>query len=144
MVLKANEDEHTHPVGSPLPVAGVPHVAIDPFDEAFLGNPYAYHETLREAGGIFWLEPLGVHATARHAEVTAALNDWQNFVSGRGVGLADFATEKPWRPPSLLLEADPPLHDRTRRLMASVMSLPRLKALAPLWKEEADQLVGDL
>jgi 4-methoxybenzoate monooxygenase (O-demethylating) len=127
---------------SPLP--GVPRLAIDPFDEAFLADPYAHHETIREAGPLVWLDALGVYATARYDEVSAALNNWQGFVSGRGVGLADFAHEAPWRPPSLLLEADPPLHDRTRRLMAGVMSLPRLKQLAPLWKEKARSLVDDL
>jgi cytochrome P450 len=80
------------------PSAGVPVLSINPFGEAFLADPYAYHEHLREAGSIVWIEPLGVYATARHAEVSAALNDWQTFISGRGVGLSDFVTEKPWRP----------------------------------------------
>jgi cytochrome P450 len=138
------DDANTGAGAAVAPVAGVPSLSIDPFDEAFLADPYAHHETLREAGPVVWLESLGVYAAARHAEVTQALEDWRNFVSGRGVGLADFSKEKPWRPPSLLLEADPPIHDRTRRLMASIMSLPRLKALAPLWKAEADNLVAGL
>ena len=126
------------------PVEGVPRLAIDPFDEAFLADPYAYHEALREAGPVVWLEPLGVYATARYAEVKTALEDWRNFVSGRGVGLADFAREKPWRPLSLLIEADPPTHDRTRRLLAGVASLPRLRSLAPLWKAVAEGLISEL
>ncbi|MFB6955596.1 hypothetical protein ACFCYB_00820 [Streptomyces sp. NPDC056309] len=40
--------------------------------------------------------------------------DWQRFESGAGVGLTNFRHEKPWRPPSLLLEADPPAHDAPR------------------------------
>lgn len=68
------------------PVPGVPHVALDPFDEKFLADPYAHHDALREAGPVVWLESLGVYATARFAEVSAALHDWQNFISGRGVG----------------------------------------------------------
>ena len=32
-------------------------------------------------------------------------------------GLSNFRTEKPWRPPSLLLEADPPRHDAPRRVL---------------------------
>lgn len=128
----------------PPSIASVPSLAIDPFSETFLADPYAHHEALREAGPVVWLEPLGVYASARHAEVSAALNDWQSFVSGRGVGLSDFAREKPWRPPSLLLETDPPLHDRTRRLMAGVMSLTKLRALAPAWREEAEGLVEGL
>lgn len=145
MVLQLNDGDSAVSTMPPiLPVADVPRVAIDPFDDAFLSDPYAHHEVLREAGPVVWLDSLGIYASARYAEVTTALNDWQNFLSGRGVGLADFAKETPWRPPSLLLETDPPVHDRTRKLMAHVMSLPKIKALAPVWKAEADSLVEDL
>ena len=123
---------------------GTPALDIDPFDEAFLADPYAYHERLREAGPVVWLETLGAYAMARHGEVAAALKDHQTFCSGRGVGLADFAREEPFRPPSLLLEADPPLHDRTRGIMNRIVSLPALKALRPIWQEKADAIVDRL
>lgn len=126
------------------PVHGVPTLDIDPFDKAFLTDPYAWHDRLRAAGPVVWLDRYGIYAAARYAEVSAALNDWRNFVSGRGVGLSDFAREAPWRPPSLLLEADPPLHSRTRKIMAGIVSLPRLKALAPLWRDKAVELVEEL
>lgn len=140
MVAQVNEI----PVAVQEPVAGVTRLDIDPFDEAFLADPYTHHAVLRDAGPLVWLEPLKLHAAARHDEVSTALNDWQNFVSGRGVGLSDFAREEPWRPPSLLLEADPPLHDRTRKLMAAVVSIAKVKALAPPWRAEADKLVDEL
>ena len=117
---------------------------LDPFDEAFLADPYAHHATLRDAGPVVWLEPLGAYAMARHADVQAALKDHATFCSGRGVGLSDFAREEPWRPPSLLLEADPPLHDRTRGLMNRIVSLGALKALRPVWQAKADALVDAL
>ncbi|MGE4429423.1 MAG: cytochrome P450 [Sphingobium sp.] len=126
------------------PAAGVPLLDIDPFDAEFLRDPYAAHDALREAGPVVWLRRYGIYASARYAEVSGALHDWRNFLSGRGVGLSDFAREEPWRPPSLLLEADPPLHSRTRGIMAGIVSLPRLKALAPLWREKAAQLVEEL
>ncbi|OYW88638.1 MAG: cytochrome [Sphingobium sp. 32-64-5] len=146
--MTANHPTHATEAitGAPIdqPAAGVPRLDIDPFDEAFLRDPYAWHGALREAGPVVWLNRYGVYASARYDEVAGALNDWHNFLSGRGVGLSDFAREKPWRPPSLLLEADPPLHDRTRRIMAGVVSLPRLRAVAPLWREKAAQLVDEL
>ena len=122
----------------------VPALAIDPFDRAFLADPYAHHDALRDAGPVVWLERLGCYALARHGEVQAALKDWRSFVSGRGVGLADFAKEEPWRPPSLLLEADPPLHDRTRGLMNRIASLMALKAVRDDWQSKADALVATL
>jgi len=99
-----------------LPDKTVPRLSIDPFSDRFLADPYAHHDLLRDAGPVFWLECHCIYGAARHAEVSAALKDWQNFCSGRGVGLDDFAVEEPWRPPSLLLETDPPVHDRTRGL----------------------------
>lgn len=121
-----------------------PRLDIDPFDEAFLANPHAHHDVLRDADPVVWLEPIGCYAMARHGEVQAALKDWETFVSGRGVGLADFARETPWRPPSLLLEADPPLHERTRGLMQRIASLASLKTVMPQWRRAAEKLVEGL
>ncbi len=117
---------------------------IDPFDEAFLADPAAHHPSLRDAGAVVWLEAIGCYGMARHAEVKAALGDPATFCSGRGVGLADFAIEEPWRPPSLLLEADPPLHDRARFVMNRIVSLKVLKQLRPLWKARAEALIDEL
>lgn len=121
-----------------------PALAIDPFDEGFLADPFAHHAALRDTGPVVWLESIGCYAMARHAEVQAALKDWPTYVSGRGVGLADFAREDPFRPPSLLLEVDPPLHDRTRGLMNKVASLASLRAVMPQWRAKASALVADL
>src|SRR5258708_10398500 len=100
----------------------VPRLSIDPFSDRFLADPYAHHDLLRDAGPVFWLECHGIYGAARHAEVSAALTDWQNLCSGRGLCLVDFAVEKPSRPPSLLLDTDPPVHGRTSRLMKSVVA----------------------
>ena len=117
---------------------------LDPFNDEFLSDPYTHHHTLREAGPVVWLPAIGAFAMARYAEVQASLKDWQTFVSSRGVGLSDFSKEKPWRAPSLLLETDPPVHDRTRGLMNPIVSLVRLKELRPLWAAEAEKLIDDL
>jgi cytochrome P450 len=117
---------------------------LDPFDQAFLADPYALHQEIREAGPVVWLEAIGAYGTARFAEVQAALRDHETFCSSRGVGLADFSKEEPFRPPSLLLEADPPLHDRTRGLMNKIVSLKALKELRPQWQAKAEALVDEL
>ena len=121
-----------------------PRLDLDPFDEAFLADPYAHHGALRDAGPIVWLEGIQAYGMARHGEVQASLRDHQAYCSGRGVGLSDFSKEEPWRPPSLLLEADPPLHDRTRALVNRIVSLPALKQLRPVWEERAEALVERL
>jgi cytochrome P450 len=121
-----------------------PVLQFNPFADEALADPYACHDLLRDSGPVVWLDPVGCYAMARFDEVSAALKDWETFTSGRGVGLADFAREEPWRPPSLLLEADPPLHDRTRTLMTRIASLASLKRLLPSWQAKADALVEAL
>lgn len=121
--------------------ATVPVLEVDPFSTEFLTDPYPGHERLREAGPVVRLEKHGVWAVARHAEVFATLNDWRTFCSSAGVGVSDFRKEKPWRPPSLLLEADPPLHSRTRGAIVGVLSRTTLNSLRPAFEAEAERLV---
>src|SRR6516162_9348759 len=113
-------------VGGP-PV--VPHLDIDPFAIAFFDDPFPAQQALRDAAPIVYLDKWNVYGVARHAEVHAVLNDPLTFCSGRGVGLSDFAKEKPWRPPSLILEADPPAHTRTRAVLSKVLSPAAMKQI---------------
>jgi len=121
-----------------------PSLDIDPFDEQFLSDPYTYHAEIRDGGAVVWLPRIGAYGIARFAEVQGALRDHANFCSARGVGLSDFAIEQPWRAPSLLLETDPPIHDRTRGLMNRIVSLRSLRELRPVWAEKARKLVDAL
>jgi cytochrome P450 len=122
----------------------IPIVDIDPFDETHLVDPYAIHSQLRDPGPVVFVPKYNVFALARHAQVSAVISDWQRFTSERGVGLADFATEEPWRPKSLLLETDPPLHDRTRAIANKVVSLLSLREVREGWKAEAEALADGL
>ena len=118
--------------------------SIDPFDLEFLENPHPFHAMLRDAAPVVRLEKYGVYAMARYAEVHAALVDWQSFQSAAGVGLSNFRTEKPWRPPSVLLEADPPRHDAPRAVVAPLLTTRRLRELEEQWRADAATLVAEL
>jgi 4-methoxybenzoate monooxygenase (O-demethylating) len=78
--------------------------------------------------------------------VHAVLNDWRTFCSSRGVGMSDFAKETPWRPPSLVLETDPPEHDRARTVLSRVLSPAAMKRLregfAAAAERKAEELVA--
>lgn len=124
--------------------AAVPFLDLDPFGPEFLEDPFPSHARLRDAGPVVRLSAIGTLAVARHAEVRAVLEDWATFSSARGVGLDDFAKAKPWRLPSLVLETDPPLHDRTRRVQARVLSPAAIAALRPGFAEAAERLVDEL
>jgi cytochrome P450 len=76
--------------------------------------------------------------------VRAALHDPDAFCSSAGVGISDFRKEEPWRPPSLLLEADPPEHGRARRVVAGVLSAAAMRRLTETFMTAADELVARL
>jgi 4-methoxybenzoate monooxygenase (O-demethylating) len=118
--------------------------SIDPFSHAFLHDPYPHHQAMREAGPVVWLERYGIWAMARHQEVRDALTDWQTYCSSAGVGLSDFRKEPPWRPPSIILEADPPLHTRTRAVLTRIMSPAAINVLRETFAREAETLVAGL
>ena len=122
----------------------IPALDIDPFCPAFFDDPYPAHAAMRDAGPVVYLPAYDIHAVARYDEVRGMLLDWSSYCSGRGAGMSDFAKEKPWRLPSLLLEADPPLHDRTRKLMDKVLAPPAVRGLREAFAVAADALIDDL
>jgi 4-methoxybenzoate monooxygenase (O-demethylating) len=116
----------------------------DPFSDDVLGNPLPFHRDLRDAGPVAYLERYDVYAMGRYDEVHAALVDWQRFQSGAGVGLSNFRRETPWRPPSLLLETDPPHHDAPRRVLEAILTPRAIRRLRTEWEAAAESLVDDL
>ncbi len=109
--------------------AGVPNLDFDPFGDEFLENPYPYHDQMRDAGPLVWLSRNGIGASARHDGASEVLKDYKRFCSSAGVGIANFKSEKPFRPPSLLIEADPPEHTRVRNVMGRA-----LNQTSPPWR----------
>src|SRR3954470_11253836 len=125
-------------------INGPPISDIDPFCVEFFENPFPAHAALRDAGPVVRLSRYGVWGVARYEQVHTVLNDWQTFCSSRGAGLTDFAKEKAWRPKSLVLETDPPQHDRTRRVLNRVLSAPVMRSLRDRFAAEADRLIEEL
>ncbi|WP_406691321.1 cytochrome P450 [Saccharopolyspora sp. ID03-671] len=117
---------------------------VDPFSPEVLADPLPWHAWLREAGPIMFLERYGACALGRYDEVRATLTDWQRFQSGAGVGVANFRTEPPWRPPSLLLEADPPHHDAPRAVLSRLLGPRALRRLRHSWYDDAEALVDEV
>ena len=116
----------------------------DPYSREVLADPYPYYARLREAGAVVWLPRWNIWALPRYREVHDALNDWETFSSARGVGHDDFTKDKPWRPPSIILEADPPLHTRTRGVFTRILSPLAVRRLRETFQHEANILVDRL
>jgi 4-methoxybenzoate monooxygenase (O-demethylating) len=123
--------------------SGVPTIDKDPYSTKYLIDPYPFHEELREVGPVVWLESYGVWATGRYEHVRDILTDWQTFMSGAGVGLIDLRVDA-WRPPSLLLEADPPDHTVVRQIIERVLSPRAVKILRQKFQARAETLVDRL
>ena len=117
---------------------------FDPYDEAVLCDPVPYYSELRARGPFVYLPQYAMLACGRHAETKEVFSDSARFVSSRGVGLADFKHDPPWRQPSIVLEVDPPYHSKTRTVLARALSPRRVNALADVFRRAADELVDSL
>ncbi|MGQ4615871.1 cytochrome P450 [Nocardia sp. R7R-8] len=122
----------------------IPVSSRDPFDLNILRNPHEFHRELRDAAPIVHLPAYDVYAMGRYEEVHQALTDWQSFQSAAGVGLSNWRYEKPFRPPSLLLEADPPKHDSPRRVVEGILGPRSLRRLRAAWFADAEMLVDEV
>ena len=126
------------------PPKGVPVLDVDPFSTAFFDDPFPAHELIREAGPFVWLSRYAIGAVARYAEVRAVFSDWQTFSSARGVGMEDFVRHGQFRLASLILEADPPQHSRSRAVLSRVLSPAVMRTLRDRFAAAADALVERL
>lgn len=127
-----------------LPSDLIPVIDTDPFERETLVSPWQFHAQLRDAGEVAYLSRHGVYAMGRYLQVHEALTDWQHFRSAAGVGIVDYSKQKAWREPSPLIEADPPYHDASRRVLTELIGPRTLKALRQDWFSDADKLVDDI
>jgi cytochrome P450 len=117
---------------------------IDPYDAGVQTDVEPYHRELRARGAFVYLSRYAMLACGRYDVVREVFSDHGRFVSSRGVGLQDFALETPWRPPSIVLEVDPPAHSRTRRAILRALSPKVVADLKSGFLAEARALVARL
>lgn len=115
---------------------------LDPFSPDFRQDPFSHYARLRELGPIVWLEKYEIWCVQHYAQVKTVLTDWERFSNAGGSGLTNYFREKPWRRPSLILEADPPDHTRARQILMRAFSASALRKMRPGFETIADQLVG--
>jgi cytochrome P450 len=126
------------------PPAGVPVWDVDPYDDAVLLEPEPYYAELRARGPFVYLPKYAILACGRYAQTKEVFSDWARFASSRGVGLQDFSVVEPWRPPSIVLEVEPPYHTRTRTVIGRALSPKAVAALKESFRHEAEKLVEAL
>lgn len=129
------------------PIAPPPGVAIwdvDPYDPAILCDPSSFFTELRDKGHFVYLSRYKMLACGGFDVTKNVFSDHTRFVSSRGIGVSDFKLEKPWRPPSIVLEVDPPEHTRTRKVLTRALSPKVVADLRTAFTSEADALVASL
>jgi cytochrome P450 len=88
-----------------------------------------------------WLEQYGIWVVQHHAQVKDVLTDWRRFSNAGGGGLTNYFKEPNWRQPSIILEVDPPEHERTRKVMMRVINANAIKSLRGGFEAVARRLV---
>jgi cytochrome P450 len=126
------------------PPKGVQLWDADPYDEAVLTSPDAFFAELRSKGPFAYLPRYGVLACGGYEVTREVFSDHERFVSSRGVGLSDFKLEEPWRPPSVVLEVDPPYHTKTRRVIIRALSPKVVRELRDAFKADAERLIDEV
>ncbi|WP_010137627.1 cytochrome P450 [Oceanicola sp. S124] len=121
-----------------------PVLDIDPFCAEARNDPDALDRAIREAGPVVWIPKYGFWATGRDAEIREIFGDWKRFSSAFGTGMTNVVRDEPWRKPSIILEADPPVHTPNRQVLAKVLSPRALRRLAEGFAAEADRMVDAL
>ncbi|MFB7173258.1 cytochrome P450 [Streptomyces sp. NPDC056254] len=128
-------------------------MGFDPWDAAFVADPYPAYRELREQGRAIWCEATGQWVVPHYADVSALLRD-------RRLGRTylhrfsheEFGREAP--PPEHepfhvlngngLLDLEDPAHARVRRLVAKAFTPRTVERLVPSVRRMAGELVGRL
>lgn len=127
--------------------------AFDPWDPAFVADPYPAYAELRARGRVHHYEPTGQWLVPHHADVSALLRDRR---LGRTY-LHRFTHEEFGRTPPPpehepfhtlndhgMLDLEPPDHTRIRRLVSKAFTPRTVERLVPYVRALADELVSGL
>ncbi|MGW2644061.1 cytochrome P450 [Streptomyces sp. NPDC001393] len=134
-------------------MAGPTDLGFDPWDPAFLADPYPAYAELRARGRVIRYEPTDQWLVPHHADVSALLRDrrlgrtYQHRFSHEEFGRTPPAPEhEPFHTLNDhgMLDLEPPDHTRIRRLVSKAFTPRTVERLAPYVQGLADDLVAAL
>lgn len=115
---------------------------FDPFDPAFLADPYPTYRRIREEQGRVSRTPLGMWVVTGFEECSGVLRD-SRFGWGDGATVADhFTTAEDGSVVRPFIFADPPEHTRIRALVGNAFAARRVDGLRDRMLDVARELVG--
>lgn len=128
-------------------------LAFDPWDPAFVADPYAGYAELRERGQVHWFEPTNQWLVPHHADVSALLRDrrlgrtYQHRFTHEEFGrTAPPPEQEPFHTLNDhgMLDLEPPDHTRIRRLVSKAFTPRTVERLKPYVEGLAADLVAAL
>ncbi|MBR0863502.1 cytochrome P450 [Bradyrhizobium diazoefficiens] len=126
---------------NPSTAPSVPIFDVDLYSDEVMADPYPVYAEMRQAGPIVFIPLYGIYFVTRHELVRYAFSAHQDYCSSRGIGPRDISQTQSLRPPSLLLETDPPAHAKYRSVMMRLLSPAALRRLRAKFEAVADELV---
>jgi cytochrome P450 len=127
--------------------------AFDPWDPAFLADPYPSYADLRAKGRVHFYEPTRQWLVPHHADVSALLRErrlgrtYQHRFSHEDFGrTAPPAEHEPFHTLNDhgMLDLEPPDHTRIRRLVSKAFTPRTVEQLKPYVAQLAGELVDQL
>ncbi|MER6071523.1 cytochrome P450 [Streptomyces sp. NPDC001817] len=134
-------------------MAGPTDLGFDPWDPAFLADPYPAYAELRARGRVIRYEPTDQWLVPHHADVSALLRDrrlgrtYQHRFSHEEFGRTPPAPEhEPFHTLNDhgMLDLEPPDHTRIRRLVSKAFTPRTVERLGPYVRGLAGDLVAAL
>ncbi|MEU9310195.1 cytochrome P450 [Streptomyces sp. NPDC048256] len=134
-------------------MAVVDALSFDPWDPAFVADPYPAYAELRERGRVIYYEPTDQWLVPRHADVSALLRErrlgrtYQHRFTHEDFGrTAPPAEQEPFHTLNDhgMLDLEPPDHTRIRRLVSKAFTPRTVERLQPYVRRLAGELVDRL
>ena len=119
---------------------------FDPFHTELHQDPYPVYRRLREEFPVHRNERLRFFTLSRHADVLAALQAPDLFISGKGVyvGVPDYDDGKITAQMPLLITTDRPRHTQLRALVSRAFTPRRIARLEPRIRAIARELLDNV
>jgi unspecific monooxygenase len=134
-------------------MAAASDLAFDPWDPAFLADPYPAYAELRDRGRVLYFEPTDQWLVPHHADVSALLRDrrlgrtYQHRFTHEDFGrTAPPPEHEPFHTLNDhgMLDLEPPDHTRIRRLVSKAFTPRTVERLKPYVHGLAGELVSAL
>lgn len=131
----------------------VSYVKFDPWNPEFVAHPYDAYRDLRDNDPVSFFEPAGQWLVARHADVNALLRDRRLGRSYLHTATHEEFGREPepdfqepfWRVIRAgMLDVEPPVHTRLRRLVSKAFTPRMVESLRPRVRRIATELTEGL